>query len=145
MIFKHRMAGHKTRAVAPRLLAGLLMERVIRIFGVCRTQCDALEKVYMIANDTRFTDHHARTMVDGEILSDLCARMNVDTRVGMSLLGDDTRNDRNVHLMEHMSKAVVNHGLNDRVGKDDLTVRGRCRIVVEDSLDVGVEQMLDEW
>ena len=98
----------------------------------------------MIANDASLTDNYTRTVVDGEVLPYLGTRMDVDTRIGMCLLSDDTRYNRDTHLMKYMSEAIVNHGMNDWIGKDDLTMRGGCRIIVEDSLDVGVEQMFDE-
>ena len=55
---------------------------------------DTLVKTYMIADNASLAYHHTRTMVDAEILTDLCSRMDVDTRTAMRQLGDDTRDDR---------------------------------------------------
>ena len=58
---------------------------------ILRTQSDSLVNRHMVAYDTSLTDDDTRTMVDGEIFSDLCSRVDIDAGSRMRPLGEDSR------------------------------------------------------
>ena len=97
----------------------------------------------MVANDTGLANDDTRTVVDGEIFANLGTWVDVDTRLGVGLLSDDTWNDGHVKLMQLVGNTVVRHRVDYRVAEDDLAIVAGCRVVVEHSLHVGIEQTLD--
>ena len=84
-------------------------------------------------------------MINGEILAYLCARMNIDARLAMRLLGNDSRYHRDLHFLQHVSHPIVEHCLNDGIAEDDLGRRCRSGIVVEDGLNIREQQALHLW
>ena len=107
------------------------------------TKGDTLIESDVIANDRGLTDDDTRAVVDGEILADLSTWMDVDTCLGVGQLGDDTRDDGHLQLMQSMGDAVVGHRVHDGIAEDDLAVVPGGRIGVEHGLHVGIEQTLD--
>jgi len=97
----------------------------------------------MVADDASLTDDDAGAVVDSKILTDGGARMYVNAGLGVGLFGDNARDDGHAELMELMCDAVVDHGVDDGIAEDYLTVVWGSRIVVEHGLYVGVEQSLD--
>ena len=47
----------------------------------------------MITYNTCFADDDTSTMIDGKIFANLCARVDIDTRLGMGQFSNDTGND----------------------------------------------------
>lgn len=116
---------------------------VLIIFETLSTEGNALIEGDVIANDTRLANDDASAVVDGEIFANLCTRMDVDTRLRMCLLGDDTWDDGHFQFMQFVGYAIVRHGVDDGIAEDDLTVVGCGRVVVEHGLNVGIEQAFD--
>ena len=118
----------------------------IAVLIVLETFCtkgNALIECDVIANDTRLSNDDASAMVDGEIFANLCTRMDVDARLGMGLLSDDTWNNGHFQFMQLVGNAVVCHRVDDGIAEDDLTIVGCGRVVVEHRLNVGIEQAFD--
>ena len=69
-------------------------------------QGDTLIEGHMIAYDGCLANHHTRTVVDGEILTNLGSRMDIDTSLGMSQFGDDTWYHRHLKIVELMGEAL---------------------------------------
>ena len=99
-----------------------------------------LVQPHVAADDARLADDDARAVVDAEILADLGPRVDIDTRSGMRLFGDDARQHGNPQAQQRMGEAVVGQGRERRVTQDHLLIAHGSRIAVENRLDVGGEQ-----
>ena len=81
-------------------------------------------------------------MVNGKVLAYLCPRVYVDTRLAVSLLGDDTRYYRHLQLVQLVSYAIVRHRVHRWVAEYHLAKVGRSRVVVKHRLYVSIQQSL---
>ena len=113
------------------------------VLKALRAQGHALVQRHVVADDRRLSDHHTRAVVDGEVLANLCPRVDVDTRLRVRQFGDDPRYHGHLQLVQLMGHAVVRHRIHHGVAEDHLAVVRRRRVVVEHRLHVGVEQPLD--
>ena len=63
-------------------MSGYIEHIAVGVFlEALRTQRHTLVERHMVADDGRLTNDHARTVVDGEVFTYLCARMDVDARL----------------------------------------------------------------
>ena len=99
----------------------------------------------MTADNTRFADHHTRTVVYREIFADLCTRVDIDSRLRMSQLGDDTWYNGHAQLVQFMSDTVVRHRVDTWIAEYHLTIVRSRRVVVEHRLHISIEQPFDLW
>ena len=95
MVTDNRMSWHIDR---PSVIINL---------EILRAQSDSLVNRHMVAYDTRLTDDDTRTMVDGEIFSDLCPRVDIDAGSRVCPLGEDSRQYRYFHDMQLVSHSIV--------------------------------------
>ena len=107
------------------------------------TEGDTLIERDVGTNDTGLANDDTRTMVDGEVFAYLSSWMNVDTRLGVSQLCDDTRDDGHLQLMQLMGDAIVGHRVDHGVAEDNLAIVRCSRIVVEHGLHISIEHSLD--
>ena len=107
------------------------------------TQRHTLIQRHVVADNRGLSDHHTRAVVYREILTDLSTRMNIDTRLRVSLFGDDTRNHRHLQLMQLMGDAIMRHRVHTGITEDHLTIVRCSWIVVKQRLHIGIEQTLD--
>ena len=119
-----------------------MTRRVLRLSVVINleilgTQRNTLVERNMIADNTSLANHHARAVVDREILSYLRTRMDVDARCRMSLLGDDARNNGNPHEQQLMSQTIAQHGLHHGIAEHHLANIVDGRVVLEHRLHIG--------
>ena len=96
----------------------------------------------MVAYDGGLADDHTRAVVDGEVLANLCPRVDVDAGARMGLFGDDTRYHWHLHPMQHVGQPVVRHRVHHGVAVYHLAVVRGSGVAVEHRLHVGIEQAL---
>ena len=106
------------------------------------TQRHTLIERHVRPNDGRLADDHTRAVVYSKVLANLCPGVNVDAGARVGLLGDDARQHRHLHQVQHMSQTIVSHSVDDGIAVDDLTIISRCRVIVKHRLHVGVQQTL---
>lgn len=82
-------------------------------------------------------------MVNGEVMSDLCTRMNVNACFGMCHFGDDTWNQRNVQHIQFVGYPVIGDSPYDGIAADYFAEAGCCRISVVSCFNVGCQGMTD--
>lgn len=132
IVFQYRMAGDTLDGIA-LFVAGEALG----------TQSHSLIQFHMVADDTRGSDDHTRTMVNGKVVSDLGTRMDVDTRFGMCHFGDDTRDERYVEAIKFVGNPVIGDGTDDRIATDDFPEARGGRVTVVGSLYVGGQNAAD--
>src|SRR5690606_3514711 len=96
-----------------------------------RAQGDALVYFIVTSYVRCLPDHDAGTVVDTEELTDRGARMNVDARLAMRVLGDDPRDVRHLQFEEDVGDPVRGDGVEARICPDDLVLRRRRRIALK--------------
>ena len=110
---------------------------------ILRSECHTLIESHVVTDDACLAYHHTRAMVDGKKLPYLCPGVDVDAGGGMGLFGKDSGENRHLHDMQLVCHPVMYHGLHHGIAENDLTVITHCRVIIEDSLNVGKEQPLD--
>jgi len=65
----------------------------------------------MIANDCCFSNYDPRTVIDKEIVADLGSRMDVDSRLRVSNLGDNPSNEWQAMLIQQVCGPVMRYRL----------------------------------
>ena len=133
MVFDNRVAGDVEHVA------------VLVVLETLRAQRHALIQRHMVADDRCLTDHHARTVVDREVLPYLRPWMDVDARLRVGQLRDDTGDDGNFQFMQPMGHTVMRHRIHHRIAEDHLTVVCGSRVGIEHRLDIGIQQALDLW
>ena len=106
-------------------------------------QGDGLIKPHAPADDRRFADDDAGSVIDEKAFADLGAGMNIDASLRMGDLGDDPRQHRDAQPVKLMREAMTNDRRDARIAKHDLVVAFGGRIPLEGGADVGVEQRAD--
>ena len=76
------------------------------------------------------------------MVTDLRSGVDVDTRLGVGLLGYDARYDGDSHRQELVRHSVVDHGLNHGVAEDNLAAALDGGVVVYHGVDICVEHLL---
>ena len=92
----------------------------------------------MIANDTSLADDHTCSMIDSEILANLCSGMDVNTRFRVSQFRNDSWNHGHLQFVQFVGHAVVRHRVHHRIAENDLAVVGGSRVVVEHGLHISI-------
>ena len=110
MIFQDRMTGYATDSVTV-LIGGKFLSR----------QADTLKDSDVIADHARLADHRTRPVVYREMMTDLRARMDIDSGLRMCHLRNHTRNIRNPELIQLMGDPVITDRPETGITKYDLT------------------------
>ena len=97
----------------------------------------------MVTDSGSLTDDNASTVVDEEVLADMSASTDIDTRGRVGDFGHHTRDDGHAQVVEHVRNAIHVDGVQARVGEDDLLLRAGRRVTVVERLHVGEQRALD--
>ena len=107
------------------------------------TKGNTLVKGDVVADDTRLADDDTSAVVNGKVFANTGTGMDIDTGLGVGLLGDDAWQNGYLHEVKCMSDAVVGHSIDDRIAEDDFTIGLGGRVTVEHGLNVGVKHTLN--
>ena len=99
--------------VGCRLVPRTRLPSAVLIEAEC-SERHALVEPHVVGNLARLADYHARAMIDEESRADASARMDVDSRAGVSPLGHQARDERHSQLMQLVRQAIVQNGLEPR-------------------------------
>src|SRR4030043_752094 len=99
--------------LSPQLRSSILGQRQ-------RSQGDSLIKPDVFSNLRRFPNNNSGPMVNKKALSDLSARMNVNTRDTVSVFSHDTRNEGYFLFIKFMSNAINHNRKDARITKNNL-------------------------
>ena len=121
-------------------LAALEQVAILILAEISDAQRHAMIHPDVITDDSRLAHDDTGAVVDAEVFTDLRSGIDVDARLFMGILRDDTRNDRDFQFIQLMSDAVQIDRLETRKGIDDLRVSRRRRVAVVDGLYV-LEQL----
>ena len=80
-------------------------------------------ELHPVADFGRFADHHARAVVDEEIVADRGAGVDVDAGAAVRPLAHHSRDQRNVQLVQEMGEPVDGDGLQAGIAEDHLVQR----------------------
>ena len=116
---------------------------VLIVFKALGTQRHTLIECHVITDDTRLTYYHTRSVVNRKVFADGSSRVNIDTRLRVSLFCDDTWNDGYLQFMQFVGNTIVRHGIHYRIAENHLTIVRRSGVVVEHRLHIGIKQSLD--
>ena len=104
-----------------------------------------LVEFHIVADDAGSSNHHTRTVVDGEVLADGSLRVNINTGFRMRQLSHHSRNERHSQFVQYMGDAVVGNCLDDRVAGDDFSVAHGSRVALVGSLYIGSQNLAQSW
>ena len=104
------------------------------------SQANPLENAYIVANHTRLAYDSACAVVDREMMTDRCARMDVNTGFRMGHFCDHAGVEGHLQLIERMGDPIIADCSETRIAKDDLSRILRGGIVVEHGLRIGRQQ-----
>ena len=91
----------------------------------------------MIADDASGTDDDSRSVVDGEMMPDLCARMNVDACFRVCHFRNDTWEESYSQKQELVGDAVVADGAYGGIATDDFAEAGSGRVTIIGGFYIG--------
>ncbi len=97
----------------------------------------ALIEFHVVADDACCPDYDARAVVDGEIFSYLCPRVDVDARLRVCHFRQDSRNEGHAEEHQFVGDAIVSECLYNRVARDNLPYIVGCRVAVVCGYDIG--------
>ena len=115
-----------------------------RVIGK-RSECDAVVKLDAITQDAGFANHDTGAVVDEEVVSDLCSRMNVDTRLAVRITGHDSCDNLLSETVKAMSDAIRTHRNDARIGGDDFSVTRSGRVAMKRSREIHRNMASDRW
>src|SRR4051794_35823999 len=99
-------------------------------------QRDALVQQNVVTDDSGFTDHHARAVINEEPAPDHRAGVNLDLGEEAADLREDTRQQRDVPAIKFMGEAVRQDGVEPRIAEEDFDDALGRRIFPENGLDL---------
>ena len=115
---------------------GVALDACLGLVNAQRAQRNALINLHIVANDGRLAHNNARAVVDAERVADLRARVNVDARLAVGVLGEKARQNGNV-LFEKLVRQPIHHnGVKARVGDNHFLNRFGSRVAVENGRSV---------
>ncbi len=91
----------------------------------------------------RLADHHAGAVVDEEARADAGTGVDVDAGGAVCQLGHDACQQWQALAVQLVGQAVVQHGQDAGVAQQHLIHAARCRIAMEGSQHIAVEQAAD--
>ena len=94
----------------------------------------------MIAELSRFANHHASAVIDEKVRADLRAGMDVDACAAMRPLCHHAWNQWNVFFIENMSRTLDGNCLQARISQDDLFKAVCGWITLKSSLHIRLQQ-----
>ena len=116
---------------------------VLIVAEILGAESDTLIEHAMVPDNAGRPDHHAGAVVDCEIFADGCRRVYVDACGAVSHFGQHPRNPGNAQQIELVGHPVVQHHRHKRVAQNHFPNVRDCRIIVQHSLDIRVEQPCD--
>ncbi len=96
-------------------LAGLHRQAILIQIKAPRSDRHALIQLYMMAKHCGLADDDASAMVNAEIISDPCTRIDVDARLFMGILGHHPGNEGHFQLDQLMGNPVDADGIEARI------------------------------
>ena len=96
----------------------------------------------MVTYDGGLANNHTCTVVDGKVFAYLCSWMDIDTRLRMCQLGDNTRYDGHLKLIKLVGHTIMSHRVHRRITENNLAIVRRSWVVIKHSLNVGIKQSL---
>ena len=112
--------------------------------GQC-TKSHTLIDLYTITDDRCLSNYHTSTMVDKEIFSNGCSRMDVNTCDAMGIFGHDTRDQRHFQQEQLMSQTIDGNRKHTRIRQDDLISVFCSRVSLKSCLQIGLQHSTDIW
>ena len=128
IVFDDWMARHVHR---------LALFVILEILG---TERHALIEHHVRPDDSSLANHYTCAMIYAEMVANLSSRMNVDTRLAVSHLGEHTRDERHAELIESMGRTIVKHHTDERIAIDHLSTARHGWIVVHGSIDIHLDE-----
>lgn len=105
-----------------------------------RADGDALIKLDSFSYDGSFTYHHACAVVNEEVFTDLCSRVDVDTCRPVSQFGYEAGQNGQLDAIEKVSDPVSRKSFDRGVAKDYFHTAGSSGIAFIGGGDIGHEQ-----
>ena len=90
----------------------------------------------MITDGCCLSDHYAGSMINEEIFSDRCSRINIDTRTTMRIFGHDPGYIRYLLDIQFMCDPIYKDGKQSRIGCDNILLALCCRVSVKARLHI---------
>ena len=102
-----------------------------------RTERHALVELHVAADLAGLADHHARAVIDEEVVADRGPGMDVDAGARVGPLGHHPRDEGHLQAVQQVGEPMDRHRLEAGVAEDDLVERPHGRIAVVGGLHVG--------
>ena len=97
----------------------------------------------VISNLTCLSNHHARSMVDKEVLPDSCTGMNIDTGFLMSPFCHHSRKEGHIQFEEFVGDTINGDRHDARVAEHDFIGCMACRVAIKSGFHVFGEHEAD--
>src|ERR1700694_448082 len=94
----------------------------------------------MAADLAGFADNYACTVVNMEMVTDICGGVYIDPCFGVGIFGKDTRNQWYAKQVQRMRQPVKRYSIKTRVSPDYFKLAFGCRVTRESSLYIGIKQ-----
>jgi len=110
-----------------------------------RAERNALIQFDIVANDASRSNDNTSSVVDGEVMTYLSSRMDVNSCFAMGHFSNDARNQGHAQKQEFVGNSVAANRLDDRIATDDFAIRLGCRITIISRFDVRSEDASQFW
>ena len=114
---------------------------------LCRqsTECHTLIQFYMFSDYSCLADNNASTMINKEIFSDGCSRMNINSGFAVCMLGHHTWNEWYLQKKQLMCKTVHCDCIQTWIRENNFFLAACCRITVQSCLQISIQILSDFW
>ena len=116
---------------------------VVAVPGREGSQGHALIQLHPVAYNRGLAHHNARAVVNKEVVADLCAGVDVNARVAVSVFGHHPGQNRHLHLIQLMGHPVYQDGKQPRIREQYLLPGPRRRVPVKSSLQIQLHLLGD--
>ena len=89
----------------------LFAAELLALAGGKRAKGNALINFYIVADLGGFADHDAGTVVDEKVSANGCAGVDINAGFAVGVLGHNTGNKGDLHLVQHMGIAIHKNGI----------------------------------
>ena len=100
-------------------------------------QGNSLIQLYVLANFARFADHDAGAVINEEVFTDGCSRIDVDPGLLVSPFGHHARNKRHTQSQQFMRNSVNSRRFEPWITENDLIGRVASGIAIKSRLHIG--------
>ena len=115
---------------------GVALDAGLCLIDAQRAQRNALINLHIVADDGRLAHNNARAVVDAERVADLRARVNVDARFAVGVLGEKARQNGDVLLEKLVRQPIHYNGVEARVRDNHFLNRFGRGVTVENGRSV---------